>query len=62
MIEMSGLSGDITFVIYDDVSRNVDEPRLAKWVNQSKTRAFTMSPRDPIAGFHLAQFPHRMDQ
>jgi hypothetical protein len=35
MIEVPGLSSDITFVVYDDVSRNMDEPSLAKWANQS---------------------------
>jgi hypothetical protein len=30
MVEVSGLPGGITFVVYDDVSRNVNEPKLAK--------------------------------
>ena len=55
MIEVFGLSGDITFIVYDDVIRNVDEPRLAKWANQSKTAAITMWTRVRIAGCHVAQ-------
>jgi hypothetical protein len=33
MIKVDGMSGDITFFVYDKVSRNMDEERLAKWAN-----------------------------
>jgi hypothetical protein len=39
MIEVSDLSGDIIFFVYDNVSRSVNEPRFAKWDKHSKTRA-----------------------
>ena len=55
MIEVSCLSGDIIFVAYDDVIRNVDEPRLAKWANHTNTAAITMWTRVRIAGYHVAQ-------
>jgi hypothetical protein len=55
MIEVSGLSDDITFVVYDDVIRNVDEPGLAKWANQTNTAAITMWTRVRIVGCHVAQ-------
>jgi hypothetical protein len=56
MIEVSGLSGDITFVVYDDVNRNMDERRLVKWANQcghlSVLRVATNQDLDAQRGIH----------